>query len=115
MTTHPAGRRDDASGGDESGTQPGTPLSPALQSVTNSVIFGDLIQIAHVGGNVNLTLLPSERGQIVVGDIPEQPLGFLLREGLLERVHIRAGAAGATVRPSRRSAVVLSNSSAERR
>ncbi|MFI6816090.1 tetratricopeptide repeat protein [Nonomuraea sp. NPDC050328] len=71
---------------------------PWSQSVLNSVVFGDLVQIANVSGNVTLTLLPQpERGPVVVGDIPEQPLGFLVREELLARLHARAGADGAAV------------------
>ncbi|MGI5292800.1 tetratricopeptide repeat protein [Nonomuraea polychroma] len=71
-----------------------------LQSVTGSTVYRDLFQIAHVAGNVAITqAVPAEQDgeQIVEGDIPAQPPGFQLREELLQRLHARAGAAGAAV------------------
>ncbi|MET9343636.1 tetratricopeptide repeat protein, partial [Nonomuraea sp. NPDC003804] len=91
MTTPAAENAESGEGSD--------PLMP-LQSVTETTVYGDLLQIAHVTGNVTITQptrVPQIGEQIVEGDIPAQPVGFQLRQELLERLHARVGAAGAAV------------------
>ena len=76
-----------------------------LQSVAGTRVGRDLIQIAHVAGNVTITQAtpggPEGRAghneQVVVGDIPAPPPGFQLREELLERLHAQVGVGGAAV------------------
>ncbi|WP_203879928.1 DUF7779 domain-containing protein, partial [Planobispora takensis] len=74
---------------------------PVWQAVSHSTVGRDLIQIAHVAGNVTITTTdpahPAKDEQIVEGDIPAPPPGFQLREELLQKVHAQVGPAGAAV------------------
>lgn len=70
------------------------------QWVSGSTVARDLIQIAHVAGNVTIGQTEQQlavAGQIVEGDIPQQPRGFQPREDLLERLHGQVAARGAAV------------------
>ncbi|WP_343971395.1 tetratricopeptide repeat protein [Streptosporangium amethystogenes] len=62
----------------------------------------DLIQIAHVRGNVTVTQTTSDSGasareQVVEGDIPAQPVAFQVRTDLLARLHTQVAVGGAAV------------------
>ncbi|WP_066376252.1 hypothetical protein [Herbidospora mongoliensis] len=64
----------------------------AGQSATANRIHGDLTQIQHVAGDVNVYTTPAPAlvaGQIVEGDIPQQPRAFQERAELLARLHER--------------------------
>ncbi|WP_214414688.1 tetratricopeptide repeat protein [Sphaerisporangium fuscum] len=82
--------------------QPEDPERPS-QSVTDTRVYGHLVQISQVEGNVTIRLGDTaaasgrEAEQIVEGDIPQQPRGFQLRQELLERLHGQVAATGAAV------------------
>ncbi|MFC4529227.1 FxSxx-COOH system tetratricopeptide repeat protein [Sphaerisporangium dianthi] len=78
------------------------PDRPA-QSVVDTQVYGHLLQISQVEGNVTVRLgetasvLERDLQQIIEGDIPQQPRGFQLRRQLLERLHNQVAATGAAV------------------
>lgn len=86
-------------------TQHGRPEHPErpVQSVTETQVYGHLVQISEVEGNVTVRLgqavFESEQGveQIVEGEIPQQPRGFQLREDMLQRLDDQVAVSGAAV------------------
>ncbi|WP_344951718.1 tetratricopeptide repeat protein [Sphaerisporangium flaviroseum] len=71
--------------------------------MTRTQVYGHLVQINQVEGNVTVRLGQMDPAperdvqQIIEGDIPQQPRGFQLREELLERLHGQVAATGAAV------------------